>query len=817
MGRFPAASAAIACCLGIIADRYFALPETVLFAAAVLAIAIWSGLRARRPREAAACVLLLCSAVAALHHHQWWHTIPESDIGRFARSDRVLVRLRGTVSSRPEIVPADVVSQTSFARDDITRLELTCRAVDVQQRWLPVTGRVRVTVKGRVTALFSGDEVVLSGWITSLPRLRNPGGFDFGQHMRRQRIRAMLFVENSALIQVQTSGATWLTRLRQHARARCEAVLEQGLSDHTRSIGLAMLLGTRSQIAPDVRSAFIVSGTIHILAISGLHVGILASFLLGSARVLRLSNRATFVGLVVCLGIYLLIADLRPPMLRAYVLIVVWSLSRWFRRASLSPNSLSVAALIILAMNPTDLFDTGAQLSFLAVASIFWLSAVTVRFRQAADVAADPNSDRAKAVLRPGWVNLMLEWLRVPFQWWIVSCTIWLLGVPLVAYAWHVIPVIGIVVNSFFLIPLVAAGLWTGFLAMLVGAVWPPLSVPFVFLFDVTLQLLMGIVDVAARVPFGHVHVPGPPLWWLGLFYTIVAIAMLATLQRRHPHRFWVGVALWTVFGFSVGTRAETSSSLKCTVLSVGHGLSVLVETPSGHTLLYDVGSQFGGETAARIVEGVLWKKRLMSLDALVISHADADHYAGVQPLLRSISTDGLYVSRHFIDSDEPDTLDAINAVERRGIPLHIVSRGDRIPLGPDIVIHVLHPDATRDYTDNGASIVLEILYQGRRILLTGDLRDRGLTEVLNMESRPVDLLLSPHHGDPKSNTPELAKWAAPRLIVASSKREFDPAWLQRVYGSESLVLTTSQVGAVEVQIAADGSMSHSTYFDADE
>jgi hypothetical protein len=134
MGRFPAASAAIACCLGIIADRYFALPETVLFAAAVLAIAIWSGLRARRPREAAACVLLLCSAVAALHHHQWWHTIPESDIGRFARSDRVLVRLRGTVSSRPEIVPADVVSQTSFARDDITRLELTCRAVDVQQR-----------------------------------------------------------------------------------------------------------------------------------------------------------------------------------------------------------------------------------------------------------------------------------------------------------------------------------------------------------------------------------------------------------------------------------------------------------------------------------------------------------------------------------------------------------------------------------------------------------------------------------------------------------------------------------------------------------
>jgi competence protein ComEC len=817
MGRFPAASAAIACCLGIIADRYFPFPEAALFAVAILAIAVWFGLRTRRPREAAASVLFLCSAVAALHHHQWWHTIPESDIGRFAKSDRVLVRLQGTVSSRPEVIPADVASQTSFAREDITRLELTCRAVDVQQNWRAVTGRLRVTVKGRATELFSGDEVVLTGWIRSLPRVRNPGGFDFGQQMRRDRIRAMLFVENPALIKVRTPGATWLTRLRQYARARCEMVLERGLSEQTRSIGLAMLLGTRSQIAPEVRNAFIVSGTIHILAISGLHVGILAAFLLGSARVLRLSNRATFVGLVVCLGIYLLIADLRPPMLRAYVLIVVWSLSRWFRRASLAPNRLAIAALIILVMNPTDLFDTGAQLSFLAVASIFWLSAVTVRFRQAADVAADPNSDRAKAVLRPDWVNLLLEWLRVPFQWWIVSCTIWLLGVPLVAYAWHVIPVIGIVVNSLFLIPLVAAGLWTGFLAILVGAVWQPLSLPFVFLFDVTLRLLMGIVDVAASVPFGHVHVPSPPLWWLGLFYTIVAIAMLATLHHRRPHRFWVGVALWTVFGFSVGTRAETSSSLKCTVLSVGHGLSVLVETPSGHTLLYDVGSQFGGDTAARIVEGVLREKRLMSLDALVISHADSDHYAGVQPLLRSISTTGLYVSRHFIDSDEPDTLDAVHAAERRGIPLHIVSRGDQIPLGPDVSIRVLHPDASRNYTDNGASIVLEILYRGRRILLTGDLRDRGLSEVLNMESRSVDLLLSPHHGDPKSNTPELARWAAPRLVVASSKREFDPARLQRVYGPESLVLSTSQVGAVEVQIAADGSMSHSTYFGANE
>lgn len=816
MGRYPAVSVAIACCAGIIADRYLILSETGLFAVALSALAVWFGLRVRRPREAAACVLLLCSATAALHHHQWWHSIPESDISRFVDSHRKLVRLQGTVRSRPQIIPADVASQTSFAQDDVTRFELTCRAVDVQQRLLPVAGCVRVTVRGRVTELFNGDEVVLSGWLSPLPRVRNPGGIDFGQQMRRRQIRALLFVQDPALIKVQTLGSTWLTRLRQRVRTRCEAVLEHGLSEQTRGIGLAMLLGSRTRIDPETRNVFVVSGTIHILAISGLHVGILALFLLGLARVLRLSDRATFVSLVVCLGIYLLIADLRPPMLRAYVLIAVWSLSRLFRRASVSPNSLAIAALIILGMNPTDLFDTGAQLSFLAVAAIYWLSAVTTNLRQAADVAADPNSDRAKTVMRPDWVNLLLEWLHVLAQWWIVSGTIWLLGVPLVAYAWNVIPLIGIVVNSLFLIPLVAAGLWSGFLALLLGVVWQPLSVPFVFLFDLTLRLLMGITEMAARVPLGHVHVPSPPLWWLGLFYAIIAIAMLATLQRRRPQRFWVSVALWTVFGFSMGARAEPPVGLKCTILSVGHGLSVLVELPSGQTLLYDAGSQFDGETAARIVQGVLWQKRLMSLDAIVISHADADHYGGVQPLLRSIAADGLYVSQHFLDPDQPDTLTTIRAAEARGVPLHVIERGDHISLDPDVSIDVLHPAGSHEYADNGASIVLDIQYQGRRILLTGDLRDRGLSELLQMDPRPVDLLLSPHHGDPVSNTSELARWSTPRLVVASARREFDTAHLQRVYGPESLVFSTSRVGAVEVHITPDGSITHSTFVDED-
>lgn len=818
MGRYPAVSVAIACSTGIVFDRYISVNGMWLLLVAAFCALAWFALRHRTSKAPTIMVLLLCSAVAALHHHQWWHDIPDSDISRFVSNERLLVRLQGVVASNPELIPADVVSNTSYKREDLTRLELDCTAVDVDGTWQSICGRLRVTVRRDATHLVPGDQVTLSGWLSPLPRVRNPGGVDFGQIMKRRRIRALLFVQNPKLIQVTTSGSTWLTRLRRALRARCEQVLEAGLSDETRGIGLAMLLGNRSRIAPDVRTAFINSGTIHILAISGLHVGILAMFLLGIARVFRLPDRPTFVAVVVCLSVYLLIADLRPPMVRAYILIVVWCTSRLVRRVPVSANSLAVSALIILAMNPSDLFNVGAQLSFLAVAAIYWLSAAKLLPQEADDVASDPTSARGKAALRPNWMNLLIELAMIPLPWWKVAATIWLLSLPLVVHTWHVVPVIGIVINSILLIPLVAIGLWCGFLALAIGSVWMVPGIVCAYGFDLMLRVLTWIVDVAARIPFGHFHLPGPPLWVLIVFYGIAAAGMVITLQIRRSRWLWAGVLLWTLFGCSLGARPDPPMDLKVTVISVGHGLAVLVEAPSGETLLYDVGSQLGGETAARFVEDVLWKKGHSRLDAIVISHADADHYGGVRPLLRTMRVDRMYVSRHFEKPDEPDTQHLLTFATDVGIPITTnVTSGDEISLSPEVSIRVLHPESTHEYeSDNGASIVLQIDYAGRRVLLTGDLRDSGLTELLNQPSRHADLLLSPHHGDPESNPRELAVWATPRLVVTSSKRDFDVSGLQAVYGDEATVVSTSDVGAVEFVVTPAGAVSYSTFLDRD-
>ena len=816
MGRYPAVSVTIACSTGIVVDRYLALASSGLLATAGILLLAWFFYRRRRPGSAAIVALGLCSVIAALHHHQYWHDVPSADIGRFLARDSILVRLQATVVSNPELIPAEVAARRSFERDDVTRLDVDCRAVDVNGDWQSISGRVRIIVKRNATHLAPGDEVTLSGWLVPLPRVRNPGGLDFGEIMRRKKIRATLSVSHPELIQVTRSGASWLTRLRRSLRSRCEDVLDAGLSDRTRGIGLAMLLGNRTRIAPDVRTAFVNSGTVHILAISGLHVGILAMFLLGTARVLRLPDRTTFVAVVACLSIYLLIADLRPPMVRAYILIVVWCASRLVRRVPVSANSLAVSALIILAMNPTDLFNVGAQLSFVAVAAIYWLSATKQLPQEADDVASDPNSARGKAALRPNWMNVLIELSMIPVPWWKVAVTIWALSLPLVVHTWHVVPIIGVVINSIILIPVVALGLWCGFLALAIGSVWTVPGIIFAFGLDAMLRLLMWIVDLAAHVPFGHFHLPGPPLWVLVLFYGLAAAGMVMTLQLKRSRWLWAGMALWTIFGCSLGARSDHPQDLKVTVISISHGLSVLIEAPTGETLLYDAGSQLGGETAARIVEDVLWKRGHSRLDAVVVSHADADHYGGVRPLLKTISIGRLYASRHFRNPAEPDTGKLLAFAGNAGIPVTAnVSRGDTIDLAPDVSIRVLHPETSRDYeSDNGASIVLQIDYAGRRILLTGDLRDSGLAKLLEQAPRRVDLLLAPHHGDPESNPRALAEWAAPRLVVASSRRSFDVSGLRAVYEDTATVVSTSDVGAVELVVTPTGAVSYSTFLD---
>jgi len=274
--------------------------------------------------------------------------------------------------------------------------------------------------------------------------------------------------------------------------------------------------------------------------------------------------------------------------------------------------------------------------------------------------------------------------------------------------------------------------------------------------------------------------------------------------------------------------RAVNRDELACAFLAMGHGTCVVIELPGGQTVLYDAGSIGSPEGASRSVASYLWSRGITRIDAIVLSHADIDHFNAIPGLLKRFSVGGIYVSPFMFDeptgnvlgsdSQEPDfSRDAkrISApeylrsvIQSRAIPLHEISRPDRLPLGdPRTRLEVLHPDP-RSVTDcdNANSIVLAVEYAHRRILLPGDLESPGLEAVLAGPSYDCDLLLAPHHGRATSDPMGLAIWCMPEWVIVSGERRDAHSSMADTYRQRGArVVHTAIRGAVRFTLTREG------------
>ena len=816
-GRLPAATVVLGIASGVLFDRFGNWSLSILLGGFVVTCLTWllsQGLQ--RTRAAAALVVVASAFTGAIYHHHAWHSLPADDIAPLLSQQPVLIRCEGTVASQPLVLPPrENPFNPNLPPESSTQFQFEIQSLSSTTGQRTVSGRLQVVVDGILEGVNAGDRVDVQGWSQANRPLMNPGGFDVAGYGRARGLRGIVRVRNPELINTIVKGTSIFGLLKRTLRSRAEAVLETAIPDDVRPVADAMLLGDRSTLPRDTRTVFVESGTVHLLAISGLHIGILMLFLLALGRAMRLSSRHSIVLALTVLFIYLQVADCRPPMIRAFVIIAIWSVARVLRRPAFSANSLAIAAIVVLGINPTSLFDVGSQLSFLAVAVIFWLTSLSRLSSGEPDVAATPAGNDADSgnptatpdVLQRPWVRSLKSFGKTIGALWLVSGSIWLISTPLVMSVFNVVSPAGLVINVL-LVPVVGFGLCFGFASILLGTISQTIAWPFAYVFGWFLKGLVAVVEFAAAIDLGHVYVPEPPTWWLIVFYMAVASAMLATTVKHRPARVWSVVGVWIIFGLTLLPANREESSLRCTFLSVGHGLSVIVETPAGKTLVYDVGSRGGGELSARVLKEALWSRGVSKVDALLVSHSDIDHYNGAIDLLNSVPVGRVLCSRHFPDARQLLTLQMFERAEELGVASTIVVQGDRVCLDDSVTIRVLQPAASSSYeSDNASSIVLEIEYRNNRILLTGDLDEDGLEELLQQSPRNVDVLLAPHHGEPGANPSALAEWAKPNWVIASAPTPAYQDELVATYGPSARVLMTSESGAVTVIVNGDGAI----------
>ncbi len=731
------------------------------------------------------------------------------DIGQLAKENQIETRtplqVTGTIANIPALdVPADSLRQLSSRPQQVRTLFLL-QATSLKQNGSPVEvrGTCRVLVEGDGTNLWRwGDQVELTGQIDLAQAPGNPGEFDYAQHLYRSRISVMMFVKHPAAVAVLESHKwnprVWMSDFRQHI----VALLRTQLSAKNRATAEALLLGNRGHLPPELERDFVASGTMHLLAISGLHVGILYVFLVRVFNVLLLPRtRSLILAGSVCL-LYCLLTDLRPSVTRATLFIVLHIFGQLICRDIRMGSLIGTTILILVAFDPSIAFDVGAWLSFLAVGALGWISDRT-----------PPPEDRSVPLDILSWQDRVNNFRVAAFDWLLLRyrqmLAVTMLSAPLVASQFHVVSLTGMIINVL-LIPLTGCILIAGFVFIAVGAFVPPVAFLPGVLFQTLLSLLNGAVAIAGDVRFGFITIPDLPGWFLPAYYLLlIASAAASHLKVQQTCRLLLLVIVIVALGLTC--TAPTPTGFTCTMLSVGHGNAVVVETDNGKLLLFDAGALNRGERTSDLICRFLWRKGYRMIDTIVISHPDADHYNAVTGLLDRMPVGNVVISSQFCRSEAVEVKDVLNKISSLNLKCDIAVSGDRIETG-GLKIEFLQADlnAAGNTADNASSLVAVLRIAGRCICLPGDLEGQGQQQLLS-ELPQCDLLLSPHHGSPAANQKAFATRTQPQNVVVSARDDRLRNALQSVYESSTLWMT-SEAGAVSYQITADGATTISSY-----
>jgi len=826
----PLVLIALAFIFGIAADRWADGKISLLAWAVILAsslAACYIYYRRAWFQLSSVALLTAFAALGGVREHLAWRIYAADEISRWATDEEKPILIEATVLRLPKLYQARGYDPLITAKGDPrerpqrTRLKLYATALREGNLWRSASGYLSCAIDGDLGELRPGDRVRVAGFISRLPRALNPGEFDFSLHARADREICQIRSDIPDAVQILRKAewywpASWLPKVRLWGTE----LLKKYLSQYEATLAGAILLGTREELPYEQTEEFLLTGTIHVLSISGMHVGILAWGLFLALRSGWIGRRKALWLIMLLTWTYTIMTDSEPPAVRASILVCVVCGSLLIGKAGLAFNSLAFAALIVFMFNPNDLFRTGTQLSFISMGVLSWLSSFWSGSRLISPL--DRLIQRTMT-----WHERLLWWIAA---WFVISLLtgtlIWSITLPLVVARFYLISWSALVLNIF-LSPITTLAMICGFLVLATGWWFPWAAHVFGTCCDALLELTAAIIHYVARTPGSYSWHSGPSDWWLIGFY--VGLGAWAVFRHWLPgFKFGVPVLLaYCALGwFERVWHDQREPGPRATFVAIGHGGATLIELPDGRNILYDCGRMGSPILGERAVEAVLRSRGIRRLDAVIISHADTDHYNAVPELLRRFEVSQVLVSGKMRDemhalraeTKEGTDLEALPgtkaalltlalAIERHAVQLNVTASGANLSTDPSFTLRVLHPPALGiTGTTNANSIVLELEYRDRRILLTGDLEKGGITRLLDNDRRHYDVLQAPHHGSANNNPTEMAAWTSPTWVVLCSSLNDPVEKATAAYQDASAtVLHLARRGATRVRWTDNG------------
>ncbi len=711
----------------------------------------------------------------------------------------------GTIKTSPDIFP----DKTQIILSDIMTKE--------GLEWTPIRGKLRLIVYENIRDLRIGDRVFFYGRVRKPRNFNNPGGFDYEFYLKRRGIFLTSTLKDSESLIVSRENILNPSSLIERARSEIRGFFDERFSNPEGAILKALTLGERGDIPEDLLSAYYRTGVGHVLAISGLHVGIVFAFsffisyfvlvrIPGFA--LRFSARkwASILSLIPVLA-YTLISGIRITAVRSALMLLALALSVLAGKERDVVNTLSLAAVIILVVSPASLFEPSFQFSFIAVTAIIFIFPVVV----------DPVKQRIYRIegVRPKLTKRAL--FRI-YQFSMVSISALIGVLPLSAYYFFRATPITLSLN-FVVIPIL------GFFATPLSLLATPIISLYPGLAEIFLKIASWGVSIANEVVIwadnlfsgGFIVIP-PTLFEMAIYYLFLIFAVLHFKRKRWRKKIIVPAISVLIFALCLDVAVSINKrydpeKFSATFISVGQGDSTFIKFPGGKTMLVDGGGFYSGDfdVGEMVVSPYLFTERVRRIDYLVLTHPQIDHYGGLFYILENFNVGEFWIESGTKDKGSISHL--IDISHRRDIPIVEVD-SDTPPLtigGVDLFFFNPPGDETKlkYLNENDGSVVFRLVYGDFSLFLTGDIEDGGESFCLSSKREIISTVIkAPHHGGTSRNSMRFITAVMPEVAVISCgyQNPFGFPTKETIEGYRSIgaiILRTDIDGAVTV--SSDG------------